>query len=102
MKPAINEIKSIIQEIENNDKLLQVISAGKDPMDGMMEKQFQRKKRLLYKELAAKLIQSNLNVRHYEKLYLRIVAFLKKDEKQATLSSEMFENFAKAEQMLMI
>lgn len=102
MNISINEIKSIIKEIENNDNLLQTLHGGKDAMDVMMFKQFYRKKRLLYKELAAKLIQSNLDIRHYEKLYLDIVTFLKKGEQPSDFPSEMNESFTKAEQMLAI
>lgn len=102
MNISINEIKSIIKEIENNNKLLQMLLLDQNAMDTIMVKQFQRKKRLLYKELAAKLIQSNLDIRHYEKLYLNIVVFLKQDEQQTELSSDMDESFSKAEQMLMI
>jgi len=69
-------------------------------MDVMMVKQFQRKKRILYKELAAKLIQSNLNITHYEKLYVGIVNFLKKDEKQMNLPAEMQGSFVKAVNLL--
>ena len=101
MNISINEIKSIIKEIENNNKILQMLLLGKNAMDTIMVKQFQRKKRLLYKELAAKLIQSSLDIRHYEKLYLNIVVFLKQDEQQTELPSDMDESFSKAEQMLM-
>lgn len=100
MNAIINEIKSIIKEIENNDALLNVLLTGTDPMDAIMVKQFQRKKRLLYKELAAKLIQSNLNIQHYEGLIQRIVSFLKENEQQVTSPNEMQESFAKVGQML--
>ncbi len=51
MNLVINEIKSILQEVKGIDKLLQKLAAGADPMDAMMVKQFQRKKRLLCEEL---------------------------------------------------
>ena len=96
------EIQSITKEIEKNSNILGILSKGKDPMDKIMVKQFNRQKRNLYKELAAKLIQSNLNISHYENLYNRIMDYLKKEERQVHLPKDIQHSFTKAEQLLAI
>lgn len=100
MNQSIFEIQSIIKEIENNNNLIETLSKGNDSMDKMMIKQFRRQKRNLYKELASKLIQSNFHISDYEQLYARIMDYLKEEEKQVSLPSEMKEGFQLAERLL--
>ncbi len=96
----ILQIKSIISEIEKTNELLKNFIGSTDIVDITMNKQINRKKTKLFKELLTVLISSNLSISSYENLYKKIITFLKNNEEQTIVSYDFKKNIQKAETLI--
>lgn len=99
-KDHIIQIDAIILEIEKVSELLNNFQGSSDIVDMTVERQMQRKKRKLFKELLKTLLSSNLSVSSYENLYLKAVTYLKEGDEKEVVSSSFRNNIKRAEALL--
>lgn len=94
------KIISLIRDIKETDKILNLHKDNPNNIDTLMTHQFQHRKNYLLKELYIALIKSEFGIKNFQSILTKLSNYLQLQEAQSIISDELKENIAEIEKAL--